>query len=339
MALAIPNFHQAKTYTARSTRQALQEMTGRVEGVDLESDLKVVQRGAGANMSVDIGIGDCFVQGDTVARQGLYHGYSDAVENRAIGAAHATLPRIDRVVARIYDTVDIASATDELKLEVVAGTATSGATQDNLSGAAAVPANALSLATVLVPAAASSITQIRDKRAWSRGFMIYDLNAVSSLSIHSNLAGATDMGYELSFKGTVLATDPRLIVRLNNDNVAANYMATIHRAYQSEGVTSGQDFFSDSTYGGMVLGVNYAGGGVGTCTIVAEGSLLAHPATSGRTLRASSASTLITGGTIKHSENMMVSTWDDVTNAVTRIDLLPTAGTMTGYLRVEKDRW
>jgi len=127
------------------------------EGVLGSTDMTVAQRAAGANMSVDIAAGQALVKGDTVTNQGYYYAYNDATVNLAVGAAHATLPRIDRIALRVRDAFHGDAANDEAFV-VVAGTATTGATLANLTGAAAVPGGHLLLANVLVPAAATTVT-------------------------------------------------------------------------------------------------------------------------------------------------------------------------------------
>jgi hypothetical protein len=73
--------------------------------------------------------------------------------------AHATLPRVDRVVIQILDSAISGGGDSSLgaKFRVIPGTPTSGATLTNLTGAAAVPSNAYLLANVLVPAAATAL--------------------------------------------------------------------------------------------------------------------------------------------------------------------------------------
>ncbi len=129
----------------------------RSEGVTTATDLLVSQRGAGANMSVDVATGSALIKDDHAGGGGYYHGAWTSVENVTIGAAHATLPRIDRVVLRVRDAA-LGDAANAIDLFVVTGTATSGATLANLTGAGAVPGSSLLLANVLVGAAVSSIT-------------------------------------------------------------------------------------------------------------------------------------------------------------------------------------
>lgn len=148
------------------------------EGVYAATDFEVVQRAAGANLSVDIGgamaAGGSFalVQGDTVNGQGLYVvAAHSATINEAIAAADATNPRVDQVILEIQDNVHDASGGNLARVRVLTGTPTVGATLDNRTGAAALPGSALLLADVHVPALDTTIanTQIRDRRKWARG--------------------------------------------------------------------------------------------------------------------------------------------------------------------------
>lgn len=167
MTLLTPEFLQTQDYGADKLRHLLEHVGSRGEGVS-DYGFAVTQRGAGANMSVDVPAGNGWVRGDSVARQGLYRIENDATANVAVGAAHATLPRLDQVVARIYDS-SVSGGSDTPALEVVAGTATSGATLDNRTGAAALPASAMLLADILVGAAATNIVNadIRDRRSFA----------------------------------------------------------------------------------------------------------------------------------------------------------------------------
>lgn len=157
------------------TFQQLRDFTEKAAGVGQEgavgaNDYKVVQRGAGANMSVDVGSGDAWVKMDTGVRNGLYLQGNDATVNVPIGAAHATLPRLDQIVLQVNDS-NVVGATNIPELKVLAGTATSGADLDNRNGAAALGNDRIRLADVLVPAAAASIVtaNIRGRRPWARG--------------------------------------------------------------------------------------------------------------------------------------------------------------------------
>lgn len=153
-------------------RYLLQESGGGLQaGVVGATDLKVVQRGAGANMSVDVGTGGGWVAITTGTRNGLAHCFNDATANVTITAAHATLPRLDQIYLRYNDSSIPTGSGDVPTLAVATGTATSGATLDNRTGAASLPADSLRLADVIVAAADTSITtsEIRDRRPWARG--------------------------------------------------------------------------------------------------------------------------------------------------------------------------
>ena len=90
-----------KTYAAQTVRQMLAQGGGGLqEGAVGATDFKVAQRGAGANMSVDVASGGAWVQGDDATRQGLYHQTNDATINVGVTAAHASLPGLTKSCCR-----------------------------------------------------------------------------------------------------------------------------------------------------------------------------------------------------------------------------------------------
>jgi hypothetical protein len=143
------------------------------EGVTTYGSFRVSQRGAGANMSVDVNMDDfAYVRGDAVTHQALYKAAPHvSTINETISTADATNPRIDRVILELKDTQHDASGSSLFQTRVVAGTPTGGATLDNLTGAAVIPDSALLLADVLVAASDTSISnaEIRDRRAFIAG--------------------------------------------------------------------------------------------------------------------------------------------------------------------------
>lgn len=171
MALLTPEYLQTKTYSALRDRIALAHAGPLQQGVWGSTDFAVVQRGLGANMSVDVGAGYAWVPANDPGNLGLYHTQNDATVNVAVTAAHATLPRIDQVVLTVNDTTHGGDASDSATLTVLAGTPTSGATLTNRTGAAALGTGQLRLADVLVPAASSSVVtaNLLDRRSWARG--------------------------------------------------------------------------------------------------------------------------------------------------------------------------
>jgi hypothetical protein len=166
MTLLQPLFLQAATgdatisYTGQQFRNMLATIiTG--DGVSLPGDLAITQRGAGANMSVDIAPGSFAVTGDTIANQGVYIAQSTATFNLPITAANATNPRIDLIVAQIFDKQAGGGATTYSWSPVaVVGTPAASPV------APALPNSALLLGPVTVPANATSIVtaNISDQR-------------------------------------------------------------------------------------------------------------------------------------------------------------------------------
>lgn len=148
------------------------------EGVVGANDLKVVQRGAGANQSVDVGTGFAWVQLDTGTRNGMGHVTNDATANVVVTASNATNPRVDQIVLRWNDSSIPTGSGNVPTLEVVTGTPTAAAQiitnggAGYRAGAAALPNDCLRLADILVPATSTSVTtaNIVDRRPWARGF-------------------------------------------------------------------------------------------------------------------------------------------------------------------------
>lgn len=176
---AAPLFQQggvgaAPGYAAIDRRRSLS--VGLQQGTIGPTDYKVIQRAAGANLSVDItqnAGGGFMVPGNSISGQGLYftpcHAstINEAIATNTAGAN----PRLDSVYLQVLDTLHDASGFNRVQTIVVTGTVTAGATLDNRSGAGAAPANSALLADVLMPAGATTATtaNIRDRRSYARG--------------------------------------------------------------------------------------------------------------------------------------------------------------------------
>lgn len=161
MALLAPTWMQNLTYTAAADRRLIGAMCS--PGV-LAGGLAVSQRAAGANMSVDVAVGSCVVEGTAGPGQGRYLCSSDAVANVALAASPASgQSRIDLIVATVRDSSVTGTDSDWI-LDKVTGTATTG-----IPAAPAVPSSSLALATVLVGGTVSSIVNanITDQRVQS----------------------------------------------------------------------------------------------------------------------------------------------------------------------------
>lgn len=130
------------------------------EGVVGSGDFAVSERAAGANMSVDVAAGQCWIKGDDNATlQPTYRYREAAVTNLAISAADPTNPRKDIVVAEILDAT-FAGVSKLGRLRAITGTPAGAPVEP------ALPNNALKLALIDIPALDTAITnsQITDSR-------------------------------------------------------------------------------------------------------------------------------------------------------------------------------
>lgn len=150
-------------YTAQDDRASLLSAVFSREGVlDVDAgQLKVTQRAAGANFSVDIAAGRAAINGDDVSDQGTYVVTNTATVNLATPVAPGSGTRVHRVIARVKDKLHNGTwTTYEWVLEIL---------QDTGAGTPATPASAISLATVSIAAGAASVTNanITDTRPYA----------------------------------------------------------------------------------------------------------------------------------------------------------------------------
>lgn len=164
MAFLTPLWMQDQTYSATQFRQFLGAML--LPGVLTPADLVVTQRAAGANMSVDVSIGNCVVAGTDVAGQGNYFCGNTAVANVPLATAPGTgNSRIDLIIARVRDQDAIGGTNSDWLLDKVTGTAAATGSQV----APAVPASCLLLDRVAVGPSVTTITNanITDVRTYA----------------------------------------------------------------------------------------------------------------------------------------------------------------------------
>ena len=151
----------ASSQTAESYRRMLYYRSTARGGVF--SGLAVSQHAGTPNMSVDVSEGAALVLGTEATYQGGYLCESQGVTTVTIAAAHATLNRLDLVVAKVQDA-QYSGATNSWSLAAVTGTAAATPRYPT------VPANAIVLAVVAVAPAATqilnaSITDLRSASA------------------------------------------------------------------------------------------------------------------------------------------------------------------------------
>lgn len=216
MALLPPIFQQNREYSARVTRQFL-DLIG-TEGVVEAGDLEVIERQAGAAMSVEVVPGRAFVTGDDQANQGNYLVANEAVLTLPIEAADPNLDRIDRVVLQIRDPNAGGPAGDDVILSVLAGTASATPV------APVTPDSAISLAVVAVNAASISIVQAD----------ITDERVGSSTPLRAVLDDLTDVEIDTPLEGDFVRYDAALDLWVNAD-VPIGDLSDVDAAAPSDG--------------------------------------------------------------------------------------------------------
>jgi hypothetical protein len=164
-----PTYLQTKSYSAQSDRKWWADVVS--PGVQNNATNFVITLLGGMNLRFAGGV--AWILGRNVADQGMYRQYVAGTTDIAVPASHASLPRLDQAILRVMDNTHDGSGFNECRLEIVPGTATSGATLDNRLGAANLDAltgasrNYLLLYDILVPAAASSlVTGNLRRRVW-----------------------------------------------------------------------------------------------------------------------------------------------------------------------------
>jgi len=143
-----PSWLQNGSHPAENDRlsmQALYATTGIIGSTSL-----AVTANSPAGMSVLVAEGWAAIVGTTQTDMGVYTIYNDATTTLTITTADPTNARIDRIVVTVRDAY-YTGAFNDVVFQVVAGTPSGSPV------APATPANAISLATISVGAAATSI--------------------------------------------------------------------------------------------------------------------------------------------------------------------------------------
>jgi hypothetical protein len=154
---------QAGTYGAEVTRRWVGALlqrgatVGSIEGGLVGATDCAITIGSGLHLKV--AAGEAFVAGTSSASQGGYYLRNTASAELTLAAANETNPRVDRISAIIKDKA-YTGTEDTFSVAVETGTPTSGANLTNLSGAAAAPTSSLTLGYALVPAKATTPSEV-----------------------------------------------------------------------------------------------------------------------------------------------------------------------------------
>lgn len=240
------------------------------EGIVSDGDLQVTP---GAGLVLNYAAGTAWITDDsgTLATGALLPATITA-SSVTVGTADGTNPRIDQIIVTL-------TGHNTGTVSVLAGTPTAGATLDNRNGAAALPSNAIRLADILVPISFVGPfvvdTHIRDRRAWATREQRYNVSAVSSLVIPVD--STVDSHLILSIEGAMSAHDNSILARYNkltsarthtynrwtarstpshteeNARASANGHPLLH---SPSGVAAGVSYFSSQVMVPLTTGIN-----------------------------------------------------------------------------------
>lgn len=207
---AAPVTLQAGNYSAIDDRRYWGAGLG--EGYLSTGSYQVIQRAAGANMTVDVAssVGEgAVVQGDSVTGQGRYFvPQTPSNVNVDIAAADATNPRNDLVVLEVKDDQHDAGGLNLARVRVITGTPNASAALTDAFGAngtPALPSSCMPLAVVRVAAGATSIATaaISDRRTAARPFALLGrtiaTNNFATSSTHTTYQADTALNTSVTY--------------------------------------------------------------------------------------------------------------------------------------------
>lgn len=295
------------------------------EGVCGMTDFRVVQRNAGANLSVDIGAGKAVVLGDSVTRQGKFVADSTGTVNTGT-AGNITVPgsgtRTHRVILRIRDK-QAAGTTYGYALEVL---------EDTGSGMPALPASAIDLASISVATGTVGITDamITDRRAYACPHIPLSIQTLAAdaatVEFGPGIPGFIK-GLQISWNARCNAAGAQFVmaVRINGDS-AANY-ARMYRNANGNGTANptGANFVNSDTYirAGILPGTSTSAGLFADGTITFPRWSVAGASTRVRALYDNGFYESISNCAYEDGQGYWVAT-----AAPTRLTLLPSTGSM-----------
>jgi len=195
-----PSWQQQSSHPAENDRLTTQA-TWSASGIARTNDLKVTQSATPA-MTVEVAAGWGIILGDYQINMGTYVAYNDADYTVAITGSNPTNPRIDRIVMTINDAY-YSGSTNDVTIGVVTGTAAASPV------APATPTNSISLATIAVAAATTTIVNanITDTRIRAdHDEMVVSTSATTGVPlIIQNVAAQTANTLEIkNSSGTVI---------------------------------------------------------------------------------------------------------------------------------------
>ena len=144
-----PSWLQNASHPAVNDRLTTTGILWKSEGVAETGALAITQSATPA-MTVLAAAGHALIAGTEISNQGFYIAFNDAPVTLAISASDTTFARIDRVCAVVQDSF-YSGINDQVIFQVVAGTPASSPVIP------AEPANAITLATIVVAANTTAI--------------------------------------------------------------------------------------------------------------------------------------------------------------------------------------
>jgi hypothetical protein len=263
---------QAGNYSAIDDRRFWGSGLG--EGYLSTGSFQVIQRAAGANMTVDVqsssGEG-AVVTGDSVTAQGKYFVPPTAANvNVDIAAADATNPRNDLVVLEVKDDQHDAGGLNLARVRVITGTANASAALTDapgVNGTPALPSSCMPLAVVNTLAGATTVTtaRISDRRPAARPYAVLGrVELATNFTTSPTHTTAQDEGLSVSvtyaaarrlrvsFSGSLGASGGAQGAQLTIQRTSTNvYLVTNSRALST---VFGDNVFYSLTFNGPVAG-------------------------------------------------------------------------------------
>lgn len=182
-----PLWIEAGSYDASDLRGLLD--VSFQQGVGSAADLKVTERGAGTNLSVDVSAGSVAIDGDSPSGSHKYLCENAGVTNLDIAAAPGTGSRIDSVIARVRDSA-LTGSDDDWVLEVKTGTPGTSPSPP------AIPTTSLELARVTITAGTAAITNamVTDMRSSMHRLTVATSTTKPAVPVDGQLATEADTG-------------------------------------------------------------------------------------------------------------------------------------------------